>query len=85
VARDPKTGRLAADDGNVRSTRFEAVNRGWVSITRPWHLLTTNSGAGNPHGATAEKGRALMDVLVERISGFLVELASAEIDDNFPF
>jgi creatinine amidohydrolase len=85
VARDPQTGKLAADDGDVRPTRFEAVNRGWVSITRPWHLLTTNSGAGNPHAATAEKGRALMDVLVERISGFLVELAAAEIDEQFPF
>ena len=37
-----------ADAGAVRPTRFEAVNRGWVEITRPWHLLTTNSGAGDP-------------------------------------
>ncbi len=85
VARDPKTGKLAADDGEVRPTRFEAVNRGWVSITRPWHLLTTNSGSGNPHAATAEKGRALMDVLVERLANFLVELSAAEIDEQFPF
>jgi creatinine amidohydrolase len=54
-------------------------------MTRPWHLLTTNSGSGNPHAASAEKGRALMDVLVERISGFLVELAASKIDDQFPF
>lgn len=85
VARDPKTGGLTGDDGAVKPTRFEAVNRGWVSITRPWHLLTTNSGAGYPHKASAEKGRRLMDVLVERISGFLVELARAEIDEVFPF
>jgi creatinine amidohydrolase len=85
VARDPQTGKLTADDGAVRKTRFEAVDRGWVTITRPWHLLTTNSGSGNPHAATAEKGRALMEVLVERISGFLVELAAAEIDEKFPF
>jgi creatinine amidohydrolase len=85
VAADPQTGRLAADDGAVKPTRFDAVNRGWVSITRPWHLLTTNSGAGNPHAANAEKGRALMDVLVDRISGFLVELAAAPLDDQFPF
>jgi creatinine amidohydrolase len=85
VAKDPQTGRLAADEGAVRPTRFEAVNRGWVSITRPWHLLTTNSGAGDPHAASAEKGRALMDVLVGRISSFLVELAAAPIDEQFPF
>ncbi len=78
-------GTLAADDGAVRSTRFEAVNRGWVSITRPWHLLTTNSGAGNPHAATAEKGRRAMELLVERLATFLVELSAAKIDERFPF
>ena len=85
VARDARTGGLAADEGSVKPTRFDAVNKGWVSITRPWHLLTTNSGSGNPHAASAEKGRALMAVLVERLAGFLVELAAAPIDESFPF
>lgn len=78
-------GSLAADNGSVRPTRFDAVNRGWVGITRPWHLLTTNTGSGNPHQASAEKGRALLDVIVERLGGFLVELAAADVDDKFPF
>ncbi|MCC7418926.1 MAG: creatininase family protein [Planctomycetaceae bacterium] len=85
VARDPRTGALLADEGATRETRFEAVNRGWVSITRPWHLLTTNTGAGNPHEATAEQGRRLMERLVERLSSFLVELAAAPVDEQFPY
>lgn len=78
-------GSLAADDGTTAASRFEAVNRGWISITRPWHLLTTNSGAGNPHGASAEKGRRLIAVLVERLSQFLVELSATPLDERFPF
>jgi creatinine amidohydrolase len=78
-------GSLAADEGRVAPSRFEAVNRGWVSITRPWHLLTTNAGSGNPHAATADKGRRLMALLVERLAGFLVELSAAEVDERFPF
>lgn len=78
-------GSLAADEGAVKPTQFAAVNKGWVSITRPWHLLTTNSGAGNPHAATAEKGRQFMGHLVERLSTFLVELSEAKLDDKFPF
>jgi len=78
-------GTLAADDGAVRLTRFDAVNRGWVSITRPWHLLTTNTGSGNPHGATADKGQKLMDVMVERLAGFLVSLSGTSLDAEFPF
>ena len=78
-------GQLAADEGRPRPCRFEAVNRGWVSITRPWHLLTTNAGAGYPHEATAEKGRRVMEVLVERLAAFLVELSQSPLDDTFPF
>jgi creatinine amidohydrolase len=66
-------------------TRFEALNRGWVEITRPWHLLTTNSGAGDPRLATAAKGAALTQVVVERLAGFLAELAASPLDNTFPY
>ncbi|OYP37388.1 creatininase family protein [Rhodopirellula sp. MGV] len=84
VATD-RDGAIIADDGAVKSTRFDAVNQGWISITRPWHLLTSNTGSGNPHPARAEKGHKLMEVLVDRISQFLVELAASDVDEQFPF
>jgi creatinine amidohydrolase len=74
-----------ADDGAARPSRFEAINRHWVSITRPWHLVSANTGLGNPRAASAEKGRRLMDVLVERLAKFLVDLAAAPIDEKFPY
>lgn len=80
-----EAGKIVADDGAVNSTRFDAINNGWVNITRDWHLLTTNTGSGNPHPATAEKGQQLMSVIVERLSSFLIELAQSEVDDKFPF
>ncbi|MFK8115003.1 MAG: creatininase family protein [Rubripirellula sp.] len=78
-------GSLVADEGQVNPSRFEAINQGWVGISRQWDLLTTNTGSGNPHPATEEKGRQLMQVMVERMSGFLVELAESKIDAKFPF
>jgi creatinine amidohydrolase len=75
----------AADAGATKASRFEAVNRGWVELTRPWHLLTTNSGAGDPRAATAAKGEKLTDIVVERIGSFLKELAQSELDEDFPF
>jgi len=74
-----------ADKGTAKPTRFEAINRGWVSITRPWHLVSTNTGLGDPSAATAEKGQRLMDILVERLSSFLVQLATAPMDEAFPY
>ncbi|MDX1961499.1 MAG: creatininase family protein [Pirellulales bacterium] len=84
VARDSQ-GKLAADAGAVQPTRFAAVNNGWVGITRPWHLLTTNSGAGDPHAASADKGRQLLERLTPRLAQFLVELSAAPLDERFPF
>jgi creatinine amidohydrolase len=78
-------GGLAADDGRQAKTRFEAMNRGWVGLTRPWHLLTTNSGSGYPHAASADKGRKMMEILVERLGTFLVELSQAEVTESFPY
>ena len=78
-------GSLTADEGKSASLRFAALREGWVSITRPWHLLTTNSGSGYPHAATEEKGRKMMEIVVERLSTFLVELSASEIDARFPF
>lgn len=84
VARRPD-GSLTADEGRKAETQFEAVNRGWVSITRPWHLLTTNGGAGNPHAARAEKGHRMIEVLVERLAPFLVQLSQRAVDERFPY
>ena len=74
-----------ADSGAVKPSRFEAVNRGWVEITRPWHLLTTNSGAGNPRAASAAKGEKYTAIVAERLGRFLTELAQSPLDDTFPF
>lgn len=78
-------GSLRADDGQTHPSRFEAVNQGWVQITRRWDLLTTNTGSGNPHAASADKGRQVMNLIVDRLANFLVELDQTEMDEQFPF
>ncbi len=84
VAREAD-GRLSANDGRTRKFRFDAMNQGWIGISRPWHLLTESTGSGDPHAATADKGRRLMSLLVERIGSFLCDLSAATIDATFPF
>jgi creatinine amidohydrolase len=74
-----------ADAGTARPTRFDAINCGWVSITRPWHLATTNTGLGDPAAASAEKGQRLMDAVTERLGKFLADLATAPVDERFPY
>jgi creatinine amidohydrolase len=74
-----------AGKGAARKSRFEAVERGWVSITRPWHLVSEDTGIGDPAAATAEKGRRLMAILEERLGQFLYELATTPMNERFPY
>ena len=74
-----------ADAGQAIPTKLEAVNKGWVSMTRPWHLATTNTGLGDPSAASAEKGRRLMEAVVDRLASFLIDLANTPMNDRFPY
>ena len=74
-----------ADAGKVRPSRFEAINRGWISLTRPWHLVAPSTGLGDPSAASVDKGRRLMSALSDRLGAFLVELAASPMDETFPF
>ena len=49
------------------------------------HDPREGSRLGDPSAATAEKGRKLMDIVVERLSTFLVQLAAAPMDEAFPY
>jgi creatinine amidohydrolase len=74
-----------AGSGTARQTRFDAINKGWIGITRPWHLLTKDTGVGDPSAGTADKGKRIMEAATERLGQFLLELAQAPMDDSFPF
>lgn len=73
-----------AGDGRVRPFRFEALTKGWVRTSRDFARLSDQCAAGDPSRATADKGRRYLDLACERITQFLVELATTPIDEHFP-
>lgn len=73
-----------AGDGAARPFRFEALRKGWVSTSRNFAKLNDHCAVGDPADASAERGRQYLDLVIERISAFLAELANAKIDKNFP-
>jgi creatinine amidohydrolase/Fe(II)-dependent formamide hydrolase-like protein len=56
-----------------------------VTFVRPWEHVGDNTSVGDPTRATAEKGRKLVEVFVDRIASFLKELSGAELTDAFPY
>lgn len=73
-----------AGSGVVRPFRFEALEKGWVRTSRKFSRLNDHCAAGDPSKASAEKGRKYLDLVCDRISLFLVQLATTPVDGNFP-
>jgi len=74
-----------AGDGSVHASRFQAIERGWVSIARPWHLVTKDSTHGDPRKSTVAKGEKYVSLVVERLTDFVVELSNSTMDAKFPY
>jgi creatinine amidohydrolase len=67
-----------AGDGRERRFRIAAFREGWAWAPRNWRQITSDTGVGNPKRATAEKGRTYMDLVVQRLSQFFIDLAKAD-------
>jgi len=74
-----------ADAGQVRKARLKSLRKGSIWTPRPWHVLTTNSGHGNPRLASAEKGRQIVEYAVAEIGEIVREIANVRLDRNFPY
>ncbi len=74
-----------AGDGVARPFRFEALREGWVRTSRDFGRVNDHCAVGDPTGASAERGRAYLDLVVGRLSVFLAELARSPVDEHFPF
>jgi len=77
--------RELANDGSTREPVYTAMKEGWAWIARPWHAFTKDSGFGDPSQAAAEKGVAYSKAIVEKLSGLLVEMSAAPVDELYPY
>lgn len=72
-----------AGPGAARPFRLVALREGWAWAPRNWIQVTADTGVGDPAGATGESGQAFFRALTERIAGFLMELAAAELEELY--
>jgi len=69
---------------SVPPFRFEALREGWIKTSRNFTKLNDHCATGEPSRASVEKGQKYLDVVIGRISQFLIELAESPMDENFP-
>ena len=64
-----------AGDGFAKKWKFRAMREGWAIGQREWSKVSKDTGVGNPHAASAEKGERYLEAVSKKIAAFLVDLA----------
>ena len=69
-----------AGEGKTRGFRVAGLRDGLAWAPRKWTEVTDDTGTGNPAKASLEKGQQFLAAVTDRISTYLVDLASADLD-----
>lgn len=83
IAKDQTLPLSQAGPGKVRTFRFKSFEEGWAWAPRQWTKISTDTGAGDPAKATAEKGKQYFQIVTEKIANAFQEIATAELNDLY--
>jgi len=72
-----------AGKGEGKKFRIKALNEKWAWAERRWSQVTTDTGIGDPSGATAAKGEKCFREVTDRISTLMIELCAADINNMY--
>ena len=67
-----------AGEGKERRFRIGALREGWAWAPRDWKQITSDTGVGNPKKSSAEKGRIYLEIVVQQLSQYFIELAKVD-------
>ncbi len=65
-------------EGIAKEHRIGAFKEGWAWAERKWSEISADTGVGDPHAATAEKGERYFKATTKKIGQFMLELCKAD-------
>jgi creatinine amidohydrolase len=72
-----------AGDGREKKPRIAAFREGWAWTPRPWTKISADTGVGDPHAASPEKGQAFAQAVAKQLARFLIDLAAANVAELY--
>jgi creatinine amidohydrolase len=72
-----------AGDGRAKKFKIAGLRDGTAWAQRHWSKMSPDTGVGDPSRATVEKGKRFLDAVTEKIGGFLVDLAAADLNELY--
>jgi creatinine amidohydrolase len=72
-----------AGAGTEKKMKIKAFTEKWVWAERKWSQISADTGVGNPHAATSEKGEKYFKAVTEKIGDMFVQLAQCDLNDLY--
>jgi creatinine amidohydrolase len=69
--------------GVEKINKIKAFSEDWAWTERPWSKITQDTGVGNPHASSKEKGERFFDDVCAKMSRIMVDIAHADMDDLY--
>ncbi len=70
-------------DGSAKKYKIKAFSEGWVWAERKWSKISADTGVGNPHKATKEKGARFFKDVSEKIGTLIYDICKADLEDLY--
>lgn len=72
-----------AGSGEEKRSRITAIKEGWAWSERKWHMVSADTGIGDPKKASAEKGKKFFDAVTGQVANLLLELNNITNEDRY--
>lgn len=70
-------------DGKAKKFKIDAFSEGWAWAEREWSKVSADTGVGNPHKATAAKGKRFFKDVTAKMANLIVDLCNADLGDLY--
>lgn len=70
-------------DGASKGYKIKSFSEGWVWAERQWSKISEDTGVGNPHKSTKEKGERFFTDVTQKMGDFMFELCQADLENLY--
>lgn len=70
-------------EGRERKIKIPSFSEKWAWTERKWSSATIDTGVGNPHASTAEKGAKYLNDLTDTLAKLMIEICEADPDNLY--
>lgn len=70
-------------DGKEKGHKIKAFNEGWAWAERQWSKISEDTGTGNPHFSTGEKGARFFKDVTQKMGNLMYDIAASDLQDLY--